>query len=116
MFSIQISVLNNNSVEKNISIEQPFFFFTLTLPGIKNKKVINIGYLIIVLITWFLVSMDQLVNVKYQYTIGCRISFSDTDVTFLIPGVTMPVRQGYNRSLTQFTFQIKYIFIFFILY
>ena len=49
-------IINNNSVEKNINIQEVFFFSLLKKPGLKNKnkKTIDLNYLIIVLIKMLL--------------------------------------------------------------
>ena len=44
-------MLNNNSVEKKTNIQHAFFFSFLKKPSLKkNKKIININYLLTVLI------------------------------------------------------------------
>ena len=63
-------IINNNSVEKNINIQEVFFFSLLKKPGLKNKnkKTIDLNYLIIVLIKMLLL----IFLVFSYYELACK--------------------------------------------
>ena len=84
-----LSQLKYNSVEKQMNIQKALFFsFLKKTKPIKQKKVINISHLIMLLIKMrllmFLVLNGNVLACKYRivsqiwkYIIGCRIASSD---------------------------------------
>ena len=64
-----------------------FFFSLLKIPGLRNKKIINIKYLIIVLIKMRLLIF--LILSQYGLTSKCGVLFHEIELHFLIPGVTI---------------------------
>ena len=61
-------ILSNNSVEKNINIQQAVFYSFLKRLGLKHKKIINISYLIIVVI-----KMRLLISCAFSRDVlGCK--------------------------------------------
>ena len=87
MFAIQSFILNNNSVEKSIKIQQALFFSFLKSSSLKNKNIMKINYLIMVLIKMslltFLVFSQYGLACKYgiilqiSFSTAIRIAFSD---------------------------------------
>ena len=70
-FIIQSFISKNNSVEKNINIQQVLSLSLLKMPGLKNKqkkKIIKINYLIIALIKMRLL----ILLILSQYGLACK--------------------------------------------
>ena len=70
-FIIQSFISKNNSVEKNINIQQVLSLSLLKMPGLKNKqkkRIIKINYLIIALIKMRLL----ILLILSQYGLACK--------------------------------------------
>ena len=80
-------------MEKNITIQQALFFSSLKKPRLKDKKIINISYLVIMLIKIrlliFLVLSRYGLSYKYGITSKYQYIWLDAKLHFLIPDMTI---------------------------